>query len=177
MAYYSNPLSNLKPLNLPFGQKIKNFYSKWLVRKWTMISSWNLNISHRLFFIGLLDNYCLIFHNFPTFLCLQRWTFRIKMSKNFMIGLVMLTILLFCTKELNWALELLKLTYLIINHPMFLRGCSSQHRTCIVHVQECSELEFYLELSPKAINIIFTLHAEIYILISVRLWNLKDGGS
>ena len=43
MAYYSNPLTNLEPLNLPFKQKIKNFYSKRLVRKWTMISSWNLN--------------------------------------------------------------------------------------------------------------------------------------
>ena len=43
MAYNSNPLTNLKPPNLPFRQKIKNFYSKWLVRKWTMISSCNLN--------------------------------------------------------------------------------------------------------------------------------------
>ena len=34
MTYYSNHQTNLKPLNLQFRQKTKNFYTKRLIREW-----------------------------------------------------------------------------------------------------------------------------------------------
>ena len=43
MTYHSDHKTNLKPSNLQFRQKTKNFNTKRLVRNWTMISSWNLN--------------------------------------------------------------------------------------------------------------------------------------
>ena len=37
MAYYFDHLPNLKPLNLPFRQEIRIFYTKRLTRTWTML--------------------------------------------------------------------------------------------------------------------------------------------
>ena len=46
MAYYFDHLPNLKPFNLQFRQKIKIFYTKRLVRNWTMVSSWKTGHHH-----------------------------------------------------------------------------------------------------------------------------------
>ena len=43
MTYHFDHKTNLKPFNLQFGQKTKNFTSKRLVKTWTMVFSWNLN--------------------------------------------------------------------------------------------------------------------------------------
>ena len=39
MAYHYDHLLNLKPLNVQFRQEIKIFYTKRLVRTWTMVLS------------------------------------------------------------------------------------------------------------------------------------------
>ena len=82
MIYHSDHKTNLKPLNLQFRQKTKNFYTKRLVRNWTMVSSWNLNYLTGYIWYGVnshcVNSYCVGF----SLLCLTNIIYSQVLTSN-----------------------------------------------------------------------------------------------